>query len=83
MVEAKFDVPAAVDAVTLTAHHVVVALNLMASVVVGVVVDDSGAPHAAEMAWGGVLLAKEVVDFAIIYYWQLISKDTLNWVNSV
>ena len=50
MVEAKFDVPAAVDAVTLTAHHVVVALNLMASVVVGVVVDDSGAPHAVEMA---------------------------------
>jgi len=47
------------------------------------VVDDSGAPHAAEMVWGGVLLAKEVVDSAIIYYWQLISKDTLNWVNSV
>ena len=50
MVEAKFDVPAAEDAVTLTAHHVVVALNPMANVVVGVVVDDSGAPHAAEMA---------------------------------
>ena len=49
-VEAKSDVPAAEDAVTLTAHHVVVALNLMANVVVGVVVDDSGAPHAAEMA---------------------------------
>ena len=83
MVEVKSDVPAAEDAVTLTAHHVVVALNLMANVVVGVVVDDSGAPHAAEMVWGGVLLAKEVVDSAIIYYWQLISKDTLNWVNSV
>ena len=50
MVEAKSDVPAAMDAVTLTAHHVVVALNPMANVVVGVVVDDSGAPHAAEMA---------------------------------
>ena len=50
MVEVKSDVPAAVDAVTLTAHHVVVALNQMANVVVGVVVDDSGAPHAAEMA---------------------------------
>ena len=49
MVEVKSDVPAAEDAVTLTAHHVVVALNLMANVVVGVVVDDSGAPHAAEM----------------------------------
>ena len=50
MVEARFGVLAVVDAAMLTVRHVVVALNLMANVVVGVAVEDSGAPHAAGMA---------------------------------
>ena len=67
MEEVKSGVPVAVVAVMLTVHHVVVALNLMVNAVVDVAVDDSGAPHAVEMAWGGVLLVKEVADFVIIY----------------
>ena len=67
-VEARYGVPVAADEVMLTVHHVVVEWNLMANVVVDVAVDDSGAPHAEGMAWGGVLLAKEVVDSVIIYY---------------
>ena len=50
MEEVKSGVPVAVVAVMLTVHHVVVALNLMVNDVVDVAVDDSGAPHAVEMA---------------------------------
>lgn len=50
MAEARFDVPVAVDGVMLTVLPVVVVLNLMANVVEGVAVEDSGAPHAVEMA---------------------------------
>ena len=82
MVEARSGVPVVVGVVMLTVHHAGVALNLMANDVVDVAVEDSGAPHAEEMAWGGVLLAKEVADSVIIYYWQLISKDTLNLIKS-